>query len=120
LLKLLVDENLSPLTVGFLRGKGFDVLSIEEVCKGSSDEEISEIARRENRIIVTFDLDFGEIFFMKGVSVIVLRIRSRKPDMINHFLEACISKLRTENLDPYGKLIVVSEGKIRIRPWNDA
>lgn len=119
MLKLLVDENLSPLTVVFLRGKGFDVLSIEEVCKGSSDEEIAEIARRENRVIITFDLDFGEIFFLKGMSVIVLRIRSRRPGVINRFLEACITKLRTEKVDPYGKLIVVSEGKIRIRPWDD-
>jgi len=114
-LKLLVDENISPLTVKFLREKGFNVLSIEESYKGISDEEIADIANRERRIIVTFDLDFGEIFFLKGISVIVLRMKIKKPATVNLFLEGCFDKLEKEHINPYGKLIVISEGKIRIR-----
>ena len=46
-LKLLVDENISPLTVKFLREKGFNVLSIEESYKSIPDEEIADIANGE-------------------------------------------------------------------------
>jgi len=113
--KLLVDENLSPKTVQFLRSKGFDVLSIGEDHEGFSDAEIAGIAKEQGRVILTFDLDFGEIFFLHGGSIVVLKTRSKKPRWINQVLEKLFRKTEADGIDPLGKLIVVSENRIRVR-----
>ena len=42
-------------------------------------------------------------------------MKIKKPAIVNLFLEGCFDKLEKEHINPYGKLIVISEGKIRIR-----
>jgi len=42
-------------------------------------------------------------------------MKIKKPATVNLFLEGCFDKLKKEQINPYGKLIVISEGKIRIR-----
>ncbi len=64
-MKLLADMPISPKTVAHLRSLGNDVYRISE--KGlykAKDHDIIEIAVRENRVILTMDLDFAAI--LKG------------------------------------------------------
>jgi len=51
----LTDENIPPAVAEFLRQKGFDVKEAREVgTPGISDSRIIELARREERVLVTF------------------------------------------------------------------
>ena len=58
-MRLLADENLPKTAVSGLRDCGFDVLWIREADSGASDLAIVERAIQENRVILTFDKDFG-------------------------------------------------------------
>jgi len=81
-LRLLIDENVSPEIAFSLRESGHDIKNVSDCCKGCQDEKIAEIAINEKRTIVTFDLDFGELYHHLGVSSVVLRLRSRDPIIV--------------------------------------
>lgn len=61
-MKLLADMGVSMTTVAALRRLGHDVSHLkEEGLMRLADSGIVAKARAERRVIVTFDLDFGEI-----------------------------------------------------------
>ncbi len=66
-MKLLANENIPLPSVRALRRGGHDVESISERSPGISDEEVVRIARAEARLIVTFDRDYGELVFRRGL-----------------------------------------------------
>lgn len=70
--RFLLDANISPETANFLRSHGFDVKSLLEDGLGDlDDDEVANIASKEKRILITFDLDFGEMQYFAQ--------RTRKP-----------------------------------------
>jgi predicted nuclease of predicted toxin-antitoxin system len=82
-----------------------------------NDEEISDIAQREDRIIITFDLEFGEHFFACRYSppgVIVLRLRDQRPERVNVVLSRFFARC-TEAVELCDKLCIVTEVRTRIR-----
>lgn len=81
-----------------------------------SDREIFDTAYKENRIVLTTDLDFGEIAIVAAsarISVIIFRQEDRTPASINRSLETVIKAARTE-LEKV-VLLIVQEGRFRIR-----
>jgi predicted nuclease of predicted toxin-antitoxin system len=77
--RFLLDANVSCETCDFLR----DVLNLDAVHISSlgywhlDDRDIVAFAQRENRVIITFDLDFGRMFRHRGqgpFGAIVLRL----------------------------------------------
>lgn len=117
MIRLLLDANLSPITAGFLRKSGFDTKSITEDKLGYlKDLEVVKIARREKRLVVTFDLDFGEIYHARElgkVGIIVLRIRNQTPENINsvlgNFFDSYSDKIEKNRTS----LIIIKEDNIR-------
>jgi predicted nuclease of predicted toxin-antitoxin system len=77
-MRFMLDMNLPPAMADWLRSEGHDAIHVLEAgCGASSDHEIFERASAEGRILVTFDLDFGEIAGRQhGAAVILLRLRS--------------------------------------------
>ena len=59
--RFLIDECISPVVASWLREEGYDVFSVFEEARGAADEELIRRARRENRVLVTSDKDFGKI-----------------------------------------------------------
>jgi len=58
----LTDENIPPALAEFLWQKGFDVKEARKVgIPGISDSRMIELARREERVLVTFDRHFANI-----------------------------------------------------------
>lgn len=119
-MKLLLDENLSPLTADFLKNMlGYEVqrISSKAMAKRMEDEGISALAQREDRIILTFDVEFGEHFFscrFTPPGVIVLRLRDQRPERVNALLPPFFARYsRAEDLR--SKLFVITEGKTRVR-----
>ena len=60
-MRLLADENIPFLTIELLRKKGHDLLAISERAPSICDEDVMLLAEDEERILLTFDKDFGEL-----------------------------------------------------------
>lgn len=68
MIKFLLDANLSPITSNYLIKLGHNSKSITEEKLGYlKDTEIVKVAKKEKRIIITFDLDFGEIYHKRSL-----------------------------------------------------
>ena len=93
-LKLLANENIPLESVQSLRSSGYDVISISERSPGISDEDVLQVACTENRIIVTFDRDYGELIFRRKLPVpagiLYLRFRPRNPDEVAEYISRLI------------------------------
>ncbi|MDT7896896.1 MAG: DUF5615 family PIN-like protein [Armatimonadota bacterium] len=74
-MKFLADENFPMASVRILRAQGHDVLAISEISPGANDFEVLQWAIREQRVVLTFDRDFGVLVFrrrLSGVAGVVL------------------------------------------------
>ncbi len=80
------------------------------------DQEIFEKAIIENRIILTFDLDFGEIVALskrRPVSVILFRLRNTTTPFVLKRLDTVITESKA--LLEQGYIFIVEESRYRIR-----
>ncbi len=115
--RFLTDENVPPRVVDYLRDKGFDVRAIREfVPAGSSDSEVISIARREERILLTFDKHFANILlYPLRTHAGIIRIRLHPP-LIEDVLGALENFFRDVDLGEIsGTLVVLERGGFRIR-----
>ena len=114
-MKFLADMGISQSSINWLREKGLDAIHLrEERLHKISDIEIIEKARRENRIILTCDLDFGDIMAMSsGIcpSVIIFRLENETPKNVNRRLEQVLD----ESFDALEKGAIISVEEVRHR-----
>ncbi len=112
-MKLLIDENVGKYVVQGLRKRGFHVQSVSELMRGASDEEVAHHARKEKKVIVTMDKDFGRIVLASKVpGVVLLRVPFLKEDLLK-VMEEVLEKVK----EFYGYITVVERGgRIRRRP----
>ena len=67
MIRFLADMGVSMTTVGELRSRGFDVVHLrDQQLIRMPDNEIVLRARAEDRIILTFELDFSDIMAASG------------------------------------------------------
>ncbi len=59
----LADESCDFAVVRALRGAGHDVLAVADVSPRADDEQVLELARQEQRILLTEDKDFGRLVY---------------------------------------------------------
>lgn len=64
---LLSNENFPRHAVLHLRELGYTVYSIQEESPGISDSEVMSLAREMGAVILTFDRDYGELIYLRGV-----------------------------------------------------
>jgi predicted nuclease of predicted toxin-antitoxin system len=80
--RYLADHHISQRTVSLLRARGFDIYRASDVLPvNAEDLEILELARREDRTVVSQDLDYSALLASKGYnrpSVISLRLHNNK------------------------------------------
>ena len=66
-MKFLADMGISPKTVAFLQNNGHDAIHLhEQGLERLPDPEILAKARREDCVLLTHDLDFGELVAASG------------------------------------------------------
>ena len=65
---LLLNENIPAQSVALLRTRAIDLLVVSDTQPGLTDLEVLKIAVREGRWIVTFDRDYGELIFGRGLA----------------------------------------------------
>ena len=118
--QFLIDENLSPHLARYLRGLKYRAKAVREVgLKGKSDEEIFSFCEKRKIIIITNDLDFGEIFFryLGNVSIILLRSRYQGTKYFAKILAHLHREHILQNLEAGNFLVVASEKEVRIRKF---
>ncbi|MDR3605327.1 MAG: DUF5615 family PIN-like protein [Syntrophaceae bacterium] len=118
-MKLLANENFPREAIEALRQDGHDVIWVRTEFPGVSDGEVLAYAEAENRIVVTFDKDFGELAFRSGLrissGVILFRITPRSPGFVANF---SVKAFRARN-DWADHFSVVEEHRIRMIPLSD-
>lgn len=116
-MKLLADMGISMRTVSALREAGEDIVHLrEEGLHKMPDSQILEKARRESRVIATFDLDFGELLALAGhalPSVIIFRMRNQTPGAVTPRLLRVIEECRPA-LES-GAVVIVEDRNYRLR-----
>ena len=116
-MKFLLDMGLAQSAVAFLRDQGYDAVHLrEEGLQYLLDEEVIEKARKEGRIILTHDLDFGRLIALSQrrlPSAITFRLDDMQPSYVNHYLIEALQHFTAE-LEA-GALISINEHAIRVR-----
>jgi predicted nuclease of predicted toxin-antitoxin system len=109
--------GISPRCIVFLRGLGFEAFHLHELnLDRLPDAEIVKKAEHEGYIILTHDLDFGELLAISGANVpstVIFRLQDMRPNNVNQYLKILITE-HCSALDE-GAIFAVSEGRIRIR-----
>ncbi len=116
-MRFLADAGLSPLTVDFLTTLGHEAVHVRTLgMQRAPDADVIARARADTSIVITFDLDFGEVLAL-GVldkpSVIIFRLADERPASVNQRLAAVLEE-RSADLES-GALILVEDTRYRVR-----
>lgn len=115
-MRLLADENTPFPAIAALRDAGHDVASVSELSPGASDTDIFAWIIRDDRIILTFDKDFGAIARQTPATarcgVILFRDAMPSPRDVGQYF---VDVLKTRS-DWAGHFSVVEPGRIRRWP----
>jgi predicted nuclease of predicted toxin-antitoxin system len=113
-----IDENLPLRLRNLLMENGFKAETVfEEGISGEPDKMIFDYCQRENLILITLDLDFGNIrAYPLGThpGIIVLKLKKQSAKAVTQAFKRFLSK--AENLRKLaGCIVIIEENKFRIR-----
>lgn len=115
-MRWLADENIPRGMIACLRDLGEDVVAIAEISPGVPDRHVIERARTEQRFLLSFDRDHGDLIYRWGVApppgVVYLRVDPPDPHRLQQLAEALVD-LGADSLQ--GFFTVVSRDVIRKR-----
>ncbi len=116
-MRFLADMGVSRRVCEWLRDVGHDAVHLrDEGLQRLPNGEIFAKAGREQRALLTFDLDFGEILAASGaaiVSVVVFRLRNTRTPHVIDRLSAVLSE--SSAALERGAIVVVEETRHRVR-----
>ena len=116
-LRFLLDANMPRSMKNALKRLRVDVVDSRDILKPeASDREIFKLACRENRILVTRDLDFSNILLYPPKThpgIIVMRTRAMKSKRINSLLEFFLKNVPNEHI--IQRLVILAPRRFRIR-----
>lgn len=113
-MRLLAHENFPGAAVSALRSLGHDVAWVKTHAPGIGDREVLAWAIRDERILLTFDKDFGELARTSGLPPtcgVVFRIPVPAPGDVGRRLADVIGA----RSDWTGHFAVVEPGRVRMR-----
>jgi predicted nuclease of predicted toxin-antitoxin system len=114
-MRFIADENFPGVAVRALQENGYDIIWIRTTSPGISDPEVLKFAQAEDRILLTFDKDFGELAFVTELpatsGIILFRIQSPSSIMLT---ERIIAAIELRN-DWAGHFSTIDDNKIRMR-----
>jgi len=116
-MKLLIDMNLSPAWVDFLKEAGFEAVHWSRIgSHDASDDSLMTWAAVNDHIVVTCDLDFAAILAASGrnrPSVLQLRSDVLAPRRIGPAVLAALRQARRELSD--GAIVSLDPRRARLR-----
>jgi len=112
-----IDENLPIEFADLLTQAGHDAVTVfDQQLQGQDDLAIINACLREERVLVTLDLDFADIRAyppQQYPGLIVLRVRQQDKTHLIQVFQWVVPALKQEPVD--GRLWIVEEARIRIR-----
>mgnify|MGYP001177959909 CR=1 FL=1 len=117
MIKVLLDQGLPRTAADLLREVGWDVQHVSE--RGMSQTEdvaIIDVARQEQRVVVTLDADFHALLAVSGAqgpSVLRIRMEGLKADQVASLIVQVFSVAGDELA--LGAMVTVLDEKIRIK-----
>jgi len=112
-MRFLVDECGGPAVAEWLREQGHQVFSVYDESRGMGDEDVIQMAFRENRILITNDKDFGEKVYRERhphKGVVLLRLDDERAVVKKQVLKWLLDGF-SERLA--GQFVVVTEKSVR-------
>jgi predicted nuclease of predicted toxin-antitoxin system len=111
--RFLANENVPGEAVEAARQAGLDLEWVEEITQAADDDDVLARSIAGQRVLVTFDKDFGEMAFREGkkatYGVILMRPRLRHPNYMSRFMLAVLK----QPVDWEGRFSVAREGRLR-------
>jgi predicted nuclease of predicted toxin-antitoxin system len=115
-MQFLANENFPLDAVEAVRNIGHDVAWIRTDAPGSNDRDVLKRAMSEQRILLTFDKDFGNLAFQFGLpatcGIVLFRVQASS----SAALATLVMTALQSRTDWAGQFSVVEAGRIRIRP----
>jgi len=115
-MRFLANENFPGAAVIALQAAGHDVVWVRRASPGATDADVLAWAAVEERVLLTFDKDFGELARGSGLpaacGVVLLRLPMPKADEVGRRL----AKLIVARDDWAGHFSVIESGRVRMRP----
>jgi len=115
-LRFLADENIEKGIVNHLLAAGYDIKWVRESVPAASDERVTQLARKEKRILITNDKDFGELTFMQrriSSGIILFRLKGQSVVEKIRLLDELL-RVHQERLVSH--FVVMTKKKIRFIP----
>ena len=116
-MRFLADAGLSTRTVEFVRDLGHEAVHVRELgLHRATDTEIVARALADSSVVLTFDLDFGELLalgILDKPSAVIFRLEDERADSVNRRLSVILSE-RVSDLES-GALILVEDASYRVR-----
>lgn len=109
-MKVLTDENIKKSIFILLKRMDIDVLSINDIKKGISDDEVLEIALEKQRVLVTSDKGF--VYKLKKINHYGVIWLKTAPKYHEEALKKLIPRIINEDLS--NKIYTVSKDKYTI------
>lgn len=115
-MRLLANQNVPRSVVDTPRSSGYDVEWVQESQPGRSDPALLQYAVSEERVVLTFDKDFGTLAFNRGIpascGVILVRLTPTAPGTLANRLVDILS----ERNDWAESFAVINDATVRMRP----
>jgi predicted nuclease of predicted toxin-antitoxin system len=116
-MRFLVDQCVDVAVNHWLRAAGFDTVHLrEQDLQRLPDGGVFDKAHAERRVIVTLDLDFGEIVSLShgaSVSVVVFRVHDTRGSHLVSRMETVLTNVI--GFLEHGAIVVVEETRYRVR-----
>jgi len=121
-MRFLADMGVSHRTIKWLRDAGHDVVHLrDQGLHRLPNGEIFAKAVSEARIILTFDLDFGEIVALshgQRIGVVLFRLNNTATPFLNRRLAAVLADAEAALNE--GAIVVVEDSRHRVRRFPTA
>ncbi len=114
----LVDEDLPRSLAPRLRAEGFHVVDVRDVgLRGRPDDEVASYAKTQNLVVLSADLDFGNILRYPMGShpgIAIVRFPNEIPtDQLNDALTNALRGVAPEELQ--GNVLIIEPSRVRLR-----
>lgn len=99
-MKLLLDENIAnKIKEGLIRLGFKDTIHINNIAKGISDKEVFELAKKDERIIITGDDDFKANNFKHQIPIIWITPKARYEKDICYKIKWILDNIEKHNIN---------------------
>ena len=116
-MRWLTNENYPRASIILLRQAGLEISAISEIAPSINDEDVLAVATAEQRVILTFDRDYGELIFRRLLpcprGVVYFRFVPMTP---TEPAERLLQRLDIAGLQLEGLFTTVERQHVRQRP----